>query len=192
VAKSAAITSSSKTLTVATYIATNTFAVNEAVIVFGLVTNSALNFSTPRLVTAASGSQFSVGGFASGTVGSVSESGTGIDPYSWLGEGDVSSDYMDANGIYVGTISRNHQWLGQGDISFDWMDSNGIYTTITAIPDRVANTKAFAYFDITTNQQWNPQILSLLDSGNVLIICLSTFMRVFGNLIGSPGRHKVR
>jgi hypothetical protein len=110
----AAITSSSKTTTIATYIATNTFLVNELVVVSGLVTNSALNFTAPRVVTARSSSQFSVGGFASGTVGSVTEAGTGQDPFEWLGEGVASGDWMDSNGIY---ISGAELLLGQIDLS---------------------------------------------------------------------------
>ncbi len=108
------ITSSSKTLTVATYICVNSLKVNETVIVSGLVTNAALNFATPRIVTAASGSQFSVGGFASGTVGSVTENGVAQDPFDWLGEGDQGAAWMDSNGQYTG-ISK--QWDGKIDLS---------------------------------------------------------------------------
>lgn len=93
-AGSANITSSSKSGTVATYIAVNTFKVNQAVVVFGLTGNVGLNFSSPRVVTAASGTQFSVGGFASGTVGSAGESGTGKDPFEWLGEEDTNGEWL--------------------------------------------------------------------------------------------------
>ena len=116
----AAITSSSKTGTVATYLTASPPKVSEAVIVYGLVTNSALNFASPRIVTAVSaGVSFSVGGFASGTIGSVSEAGVWVDPLEWLGEGDTSGEwlaggtekYLGPSGIQVNPAETEYAFI---------------------------------------------------------------------------------
>ena len=115
---SATITSSSKTGTVATYVAVNTFKVGEPVSVAGLVTNAALNIASPgRQVTAVSGSQFSIGGFGSGTVGSVTETGTATDPFEWIG-GDAAGG--DQNGDWMPSSST--KYLGQAALTLGTID----------------------------------------------------------------------
>ena len=93
-------------------------------------------------------------------------------------------------------MPTSFQWLGQGETGGDWMAPSatpGIYWGSTPI---IGHTNSKNQTSLTTSQQTNtgysPGILTLLDSGNVLVGGMGILWKMFINLFSSLGMHRVK